>query len=280
MTKPVMGTHLHDEAPEETEIAMTYALEIGTYSGQSNEAAARKPLPVFRTLRKNLRSAPSETASYETRTLVETREEVLRKDALEEMFVASRKRFIAIAYSILRNREDAEDAVQEAFFSAHRHLRSFEGRSALRTWLTRIVWNAALMMQRKRKHSAVRLLSESGVSHNDGDWTENIPDSQPDPEMIHAEREALQLIDEKLGKLKPVLRQAFTMTYYDDLSGAEACAILGVSSGTFKGRLFHARRKLLNRTERALVTPIRRTTASSSESWKRKGLRSLQAPGS
>ena len=250
---------------------MTYALGTASSSGQSNEAAARKPLPVFPTLKKNVRRAPSKTASYGTRELLETREEVLRKDALEEMFASSRKRFLAIAYSILRNREDAEDAVQEAFLSAYRHLRSFEGRSALRTWLTRIVMNAALMMQRKRKPSAVRSLSESGASHDDG-WTENIPDSQPDPEMIHAERETLQFIDEKLGELKPVLRQAFTMTYYNDLSGAEACAMLGVSSGTFKARLFHARRKLLHRTERALVTPIRRTPASSSESWKRRGL--------
>jgi DNA-directed RNA polymerase specialized sigma24 family protein len=76
--------------------------------------------------------------------------------------------------------------------------------------------------------------------------------------MIYAERETLQFIDEMLGELKPVLRQAFTMTYCDDLSGPEASARLGVSCGTFKGRLFHARRKLLDRTERALVTPIRR----------------------
>src|SRR5207302_2235715 len=143
-----------------------------------------------------------------------------------------------------------EDAVQEAFLSAHRHLRSFEGRSALKTWMTRIVMNAALMMQRKRKSSAFRSLSEGGVSHDDG-WAENIPDSQPNPEMIHAERETLQFIDEKVAKLKPVLRQAFTMTYYDDLSGADACVMLGVSSGTFKARLFHARHKLLDGTERA-----------------------------
>lgn len=254
---------------------MTYALGIASFSGQSNEAAARKPLPVFRTLKKDVRSAPSKPASYRACKLVETREEALRKDALEEMFAASRKRFLAIAYSVLRNREDAEDAVQEAFLSAYRHLRSFEGRSALKTWLTRIVLNAALMMQRKRKPSAARSVSESGVSHDDG-WMENIPDSQPDPEMIHAERETLQFIDEKLDKLKPVLRQAFTMTYYDDLTVAEACAMLGVSSGTFKARLFHARRKLLGRTERALVTPIRRMPASSSESWKRKGFQRLQ----
>ena len=254
---------------------VTYALGTASSRGLSYEAAARKPLPVFQTPKRKVRTAHSKTPSYEARKLVESREEVLRKDALEEMFVASRKRFLAIAYSILRNKEDAEDAVQEAFLSAYRHLRSFEGRSALRTWLTRIVLNAALMMQRKRKRSAVRSLSESGVSHDDS-WTENIPDSQPDPEMIHAERETLQFIDEKLGKLKPTLRQAFTMAFYDDLSGAEACAMLGVSYGTFKARLFHARRKLLDRTARALVTPIRRASASSSEVLKRKALRRLQ----
>jgi RNA polymerase sigma-70 factor (ECF subfamily) len=254
---------------------VTYALDTASSSGQSNEAAAGKPLPVFRTLRINVRSAPSKTARYGARQPGETREEVPRKEALEEMFAASRKRFLAIAYSILRNREDAEDAVQEAFLSAYRHFRSFEGRSALRTWLTRIVMNAALMLQRKRKPSAVRSLSESGVSH-DEDWTEHIPDSQPDPEMIHAERETLQFIDEKLGEMKPVLREAFTLTYYGDLTGAEACAVQGVSSGTFKARIFRARRQLLARTERALVTPIRRTTASSSKSWKFKGVRRSQ----
>ena len=245
---------------------MTYALGIASSSGQGNEAVASKPLPVFRTLKKNVRSAPSKAASYGAS---EIREEVLRKDALEEIFVASRKRFLAMAYSILRNREDAEDAVQEAFLSAYRHVRSFEGRSALRTWLTRIVLNAALMMKRKRKPSAMRSRSDSGVSQDDG-WTENIPDSQPDPEMIHAERETLEFIDGKLGKLKPLLRQAFTMAYLDELSGSEACAMLGVSAGIFKARLFRAKRKVFNHTDRDLVAPIHKKTLSPSEFLKRK----------
>lgn len=242
---------------------VTYALDTASSSEQSNETAAGKFLPVFRTLKKNVRSAPSRTASYGARKLVETREEVLRKDTLEEMFVASRKRFLAIAYSILRNREDAEDAVQEAFLSAYRHLHSFEGRSALRTWLTRIVLNAAFMIQRKRKRnlSTIHPLPENNNSR-EVNWTENIPASGPDPEMVHAERETLQFIDGILGKMKPVLRQAFTMTYFDELSGAEACAMLGVSAETFKARLFRARRQLLNQVQRALEIPIRETPPS------------------
>ena len=60
--------------------------------------------------------------------------------------------------------------------------------------------------------------------------------------------------------MKPVLRQAFTMTYFEELSGPEACALLGISSATFKARLCRARRELLNQAQRATLAPIRRTT--------------------
>ena len=94
-------------------------------------------------------------------------------------------------------------------------------------------------------------------------WMERIPASQPDPEMVHAERETLQVINEMLGKMKPALRRVFTMTYYDELSTQEASALLGVPVGTFKARLFRARRQLRNQAQRALVAPIRRANPSS-----------------
>ena len=243
---------------------MIYASISAGFVEGTNPAAISKPLPVFRTRKTDVRSTSGESPSYETHTVVETRAEVIRKEAFEEMFVASRPKFVAMAHAILRNREDAEDAVQNAFLSGYLHLRSFEGRSALRTWFTRIVLNAALMIQRKRKPSTIQLLPDSSNSR-EVNWTENIPASEPDPEMIHAERETFQFIDEKLGKLKPLLRQAFTMTYYDELSGPEACAVLGVSAGTFKARLFRARRQVLDRTKRTLVAPIHMTTLSASK---------------
>jgi hypothetical protein len=82
-----------------------------------------------------------------------TRTDALQRNTLQELFLTSRKRFVRIAYRILRNEEDAEDAVLDAFLSACRHLREFEGRSALTTWFTRIVMNAALMVRRKRKNA-------------------------------------------------------------------------------------------------------------------------------
>jgi RNA polymerase sigma-70 factor (ECF subfamily) len=238
---------------------VTYASRSASFVGRTNAAAISKPLPVFRTRKRSLRATSCEPPSYEAHSIAETRAEVIGRGAFEEMFVASRPKFVAMARTILRNREDAEDAVQNAFLSGYLHLRSFEGRSALRTWFTRIVLNAALMIQRKRKPSTIQPLPENSHSH-EVNWTENIPASQPDPEMVHAERETVQLIDGILGKIKPLLRQAFTMTYYDELSGPEACAVLGVSDGTFKARLFRARRQVLDQTERALVAPIHKTT--------------------
>jgi RNA polymerase sigma-70 factor, ECF subfamily len=182
-------------------------------------------------------------------------------DTLQEMFLASRPKFVGMAYSILRNKEDAEDAVQDAVLSAYVHLRNFEGRSAFTTWFTRIVLNAALMILRKRTNSRVDSLPESSRS-GEISWTERIPASQPDPEMVCAEGETFQLIDVLLGRMNPLLRQSFTMTYYDEMSSREACTLLGVSIGTFKSRVFRARRHLMALAQRSLVAPIRRAAQS------------------
>jgi len=206
-----------------------------------------------------MRPTSCESPSYEAHNVVETRAEVIGREAFEEMFAASRPKFVVMARAILRNREDAEDAVQNAFLSGYLHLRSFEGRSALRTWFTRIVLNAALMIQRKRRPSMILPLPENSDSR-EINWTEKIPTSEPDPEMVHAKRETFECINGILGKMNPALRQAFTMTYYDELSGPEACAVLGISAGTFKARLFRARRQVLDQTERTLVAPIHQTT--------------------
>lgn len=194
-----------------------------------------------------------------SRSFGQARAEGQEWEAVQEMLLASRPRFLRMAYAILRNKEDAEDAVQDALLSACLHLRTFEGRSAFTTWFTRIVLNAALMVRRKRKPFWIAPLPEPNTT-DDTPLTERIPASQPDPEMAYAEEETFQLIDLMLETMSPVLRQAFTMTYYDELSSREAGAALGVSTGTFKSRLFRARRRLMDQTQRSLVAPIRRAT--------------------
>jgi RNA polymerase sigma-70 factor, ECF subfamily len=238
---------------------VNYTSRTAGFVGRTNAAAISKPLPVFRTRTRSVPPTSRESSGHQARNIAETRAQVIGNDAFEEMCMASHSKFVAIARAIVRNREDAEDAVQNAFLSGYRHLQSFQGRSALKTWFTRIVLNAALQIQRKRNPLAILPLREN----NNGHEIENIPDWEPDPEMVHAEQETLQLMNGILGRMKPVLRQAFTMTYFDELSALEACAVLGVSLSTFKSRLFRARRQIFDQTERFLVAPIHKNPSTS-----------------
>jgi RNA polymerase sigma-70 factor, ECF subfamily len=175
------------------------------------------------------------------------------------MFSASRQRFVSMAYAILHNEADAEDAVQNACLSACVHLRSFEGRSALKTWFTRIVLNAALMLRRRRKGAFIVPCPET--TETDGaSWADKIRTPRPDPEDTYATGESLELIDSALSRLKPILRQAFTMTYHDEISSREACTTLRISPSTFKARLFRAKKQLFQQLDRNLVPRVRRVS--------------------
>src|SRR6202140_1309416 len=179
---------------------MAYASASASFSGRTRAAASvSELLPVFRMRKRNAVLTSRKPASHESHNLVEVGPEVMRMEAFQEMFVAYRSKFVAMAHAILRNREDAEDAVQNAFLSGYLHLPGFEGRSALRTWFTRIVLNAALMIRRKQKSAWMNSQPEASDSE-DGGRMQKIPTSKPDPEMVYAERETFQFINEVLGK--------------------------------------------------------------------------------
>jgi RNA polymerase sigma-70 factor, ECF subfamily len=244
-------------------------------SGSTNFVALNKtapisrPRPVLRARSKNLRLTSRTSLKSGVQISVEAQTEIAGRRAFEEMFVASRPKFVAMARTILHNREDAEDAVQNSFLSGYLHLRSFEGRSALSTWFTRIVLNAALMIRRKRKRTAIQSILESN-EWDETEWAENIPALEPNPEMIHSDHEILQLIDGILGKMKPALRQAFTMSYFDELSGSEACAVLGLPAETFKARLFRAKRHVFGQAKRDVAVPAHKRGLATREISKRK----------
>jgi RNA polymerase sigma-70 factor, ECF subfamily len=174
-----------------------------------------------------------------------SRSDGLQPNILQELFLTSRERFIRIAYRILRNREDAEDAVQDAFLSACRHLREFEGRSALTTWFTRIVMNAALMVRRKRKNAAAPAPHETDAAM--ASFVETVPDTQPNPELAYSRTESYEILEVHLKELNPLLRDAVMKTYYDELSLSEASSAVGVPPATYKARLFRGRRLLQQR---------------------------------
>jgi RNA polymerase sigma-70 factor, ECF subfamily len=201
----------------------------------SNLSRAARPRTSKRSLGRRFRGGHTQSDAQQLRSL-------------QELFLTSRERFIRIAYRILQNREDAEDAVQDAFLSACRHLREFEGRSALTTWFTRIVMNSALMVRRKRKNAAPCPSREMEVAMSA--FAETVPDIQPNPELAYSRAESFEVLETCLQKLNPGLREAVSVTYYDELSGTEASVALGISLETYKARLFRGRRLLQQRATR------------------------------
>jgi RNA polymerase sigma factor (sigma-70 family) len=219
-----------------------------TLSRRASAGAAASPLPVLRVRKGPARPGSRKPVSCEP-NYVKTQLEIPATETFYEMFVTSRPKFVATAYSILQN---IEDAVQNAYISGYLHLRNFKGRSALKTWFTRIVLNAALMIRRKRRTS--QLVSTQERAAEEGErWVQEIPSPEPDPEMSWGKTEKLALIEGLTAHLKPRLREAFSMFYGNDMTVREARDVLGVSTATFKARLFRARRQIMSGAKHALV---------------------------
>ena len=162
------------------------------------------------------------------------------REAFDLLYRTYAERILHTIRRITRNHEDSEDAVQEAFLNAFRHIQTFDGRSAFSTWLTRIGINSALMMLRKKRNSheaAPAQDSESGST-----W--EAMDSAPDPEQQYAEQERLKLVRDAISGLRPSIRRALEIHALQGRSVKEMASEMGISVCAAKGRLFQARAAL------------------------------------
>ena len=150
-----------------------------------------------------------------------------------------------VAYRMLRNVEDAEDAVQEAFISAYRAFHRFKGQSKVSTWLYRIVVNACLMKIRKEK-SRSKYLTETG--YNDA----VIQDWGNDPEQAAVNGELREVVDSGLAWLSPDLRAAVVLRDVQGVTTEEGAEALGLSVAAFKSRLHRGRVLLRKRLQEYL----------------------------
>jgi RNA polymerase sigma-70 factor, ECF subfamily len=166
---------------------------------------------------------------------------------LEQVLVAHRPQLFWHAFRILGNREDAEDALQDAFLSATRHFDQFEGRSKVSTWLTRVVINSALMVRRGR-HGYRETSLESLLSHREDQAPlEIVDDRQPDPEQICASSEIGALITEQFNLLSPTLRSAFLLYHIGGLSCEQTGHNLGITVSAMKSRVARAKRQMASK---------------------------------
>jgi RNA polymerase sigma-70 factor (ECF subfamily) len=165
--------------------------------------------------------------------------------ALSSLFAREKLRLYRSAFSILRNREDAEDALQTGMLSAYMNLSSFEGRSSLSTWVKRIVINTALMNRRKQRAAPQFSLDEITFDNPEA-WVARLVDPRPDPEHICALTEAGEFVAKGMDQLSLALRSTFQLRYIVDLSACEAARAgsVNISISATKSRACRARKQL------------------------------------
>lgn len=160
--------------------------------------------------------------------------------AQEQLFKMYAATLYRRAFAILRNREDAQDALQDAWLRAYNSFQSFEGRSSFSTWLTRIVINSALMILRRNRNRREVSADEGGGSS----LIHEIPDCSLNPEQSLLQSEQKAILEETIGALGPRIRVMIELGPLQERPSKEAARRLGISLQAAKARLFHARAAL------------------------------------
>jgi RNA polymerase sigma-70 factor, ECF subfamily len=176
----------------------------------------------------------------EARELAPTVAAALRGDprAFEQLVLRFRGPMAAYAYSLLRDRGHAEDAVQEALLLAHRDLATLRDPERFRQWLYAIVENTALTGYRRRKRRpAFPLGEEEAVA-------EGSPFAPGDGIPCEIPSFRVEAVRASMAGLRPHYSEALRLHYVDGLSSKELAGVLGLSQNNAKMRLRRARKAL------------------------------------
>jgi RNA polymerase sigma-70 factor (ECF subfamily) len=162
-----------------------------------------------------------------------------QRDALEELFRRYRTPAYRVAYRLLGHEADALDAVQDGFVKALTHLDGFRGQSSFKTWLLRVVSNAALDLGRQRGRRETLSLPGAAATDNGGG-----PTVPHDPTRGLERADLRRQLNEALDALPEAQRKTFVLHADAGLSYREVADTLGISIGTVMSRLYYARQKL------------------------------------
>lgn len=162
--------------------------------------------------------------------------------AAGRLMAEARPRAMAVAMKVLRNPNDAEDAVQDALFKMWRSMDRFEGRAGFFTWLHRIVLNASLDLLRRERVRATEPRDEQEDHLTESRSHEPTHDETPERQLASAE--AIQVVRAAVERLSPVHRDAIRLRELEDHSYDEIARAVRCPVGTVMSRLHHARRKL------------------------------------
>lgn len=161
--------------------------------------------------------------------------------AFDELVRRHTRSMYRVAYRILNDQAEAEDAVQDAWVSAWRSLARFRGESAPTTWLYRVVTNAALGQVRRRKNTVALDVGDDSMDHLVSDHDSGNPEG-------HAVRaEEADLVHRAIATLEPSQRVPLVLREFEGMSYEEIAEVLEVNVAALRSRLHRARLTLLSR---------------------------------
>ena len=144
-----------------------------------------------------------------------------------------------IAYSILRNHHDAEDAAQECFLRVWKHKGRLHEVQNAKTWLARVAWTTAL-----DKRRASRTMVSLSDEHSGAELMQSISDSAPLADEQLAGAEMQQLLERLIAGLPEDLRHTLELSTVQELNSAEIAEVMKIPEGSVRTRLFRARKQL------------------------------------
>jgi RNA polymerase sigma-70 factor, ECF subfamily len=172
-------------------------------------------------------------------------EEVVRRVVAgeRELFELLLRRYNQRVYrtvrTMVRNPDDAEDVMQQAYVSAYRHLHQFEGRSSFATWLTKIALREAAA-RTKKELSHLRIVPAPGSENDMTDY----PEPSADPETRAVAADLMQHVETIIADLPEAYRSVLLLREVEGLSTEETASCLEVSEDVVKTRLHRARAML------------------------------------
>lgn len=166
-------------------------------------------------------------------------------DAVRVITTRNNQRLFRVAWGVLRDHDEAEDVLQEAYLKAFTSIQTYAGEASLATWLTRIVLNTAIDRKRSVDRRRADLLSQDIAMLDEyrAQYAQN-EDKSPENELLRAE--AARLIQSALSRLEEEFRLVFVLRDIEGLSVRETAQMLEIKEATVKTRLFRARRELRN----------------------------------
>ena len=169
--------------------------------------------------------------------------------AFEQLVKRYDRRLLRISQAVTRNREDSEDAVQEALWKAFQNLAEFREDSQFSTWLIRITVNQSLMKLRKQRAHKEVPLDEDFESDGDA-LPRDVPDRAPNPEQLCWASELRDILARTVEELRPILRTVFMLRDVEGLSIEQTAQVLNLSQAAVKARLWRVRLHLRERLNR------------------------------